>query len=171
MGFFNSVGSEPEVEGRRVFYPWGPLARGVVLASESELKRLRRALGWFAVLSLVVIFLAGSTYNMIGAAAAAGCLLLLHAIWLRRVCRGRPRTRRRLTFREDWKHQAGLQSNAVLWLRQVGTIAMTLTFLGLWISLPEHPTLALAGATAFGLASLQTARMLRLRARRAPPVP
>ena len=84
MGYFDALTSsyfKTAQDGRKLFFPWGPLGRGYVIASERDYKRLQRQVKVYTGVSLVLIIGAVAFQGFLAALAIGALLInLLHGL-------------------------------------------------------------------------------------------
>ena len=86
MGYFDGLTSgsfKTAEDGRKLFFPWGVLGRGYVLASEQDDARLRRQLKVYMMVSLALIIFTGPLAGNLATLALAGPLVGFHFVWMR----------------------------------------------------------------------------------------
>ena len=158
-------------DGRHLFFPYGMVGGGYVLRSQHEYEQLRGKMnGW-----IVGMLAAGFTVPFPWVAFPVSALIVLVVIlsyvaWVRAVTRGLARTAEPMTLSESLAAQAHRHNIVVLWLLQLGSLALVGCGLLLLIVDPRQWLVALLAVSFFGFCAWGFARMLIAR-RKAVPVP
>jgi hypothetical protein len=168
MGYFEALTSsafKTTADGRRLFFPWGVLARGYELASEQDYERLRRQVKAYMIVSLVLVIGLG----VLGAHLLAGIVVVLllvsYVVWVQFVLRGLRPSEERLSMHESMTTQAVTHSAGMLWAMLVVSLLFVAGGLVILAVDPGEWFLALASTLLFGACAIMVARMLFLRSR------
>jgi hypothetical protein len=147
-------------DGRKLFFPWGILGRGYVVTSQEEYERMRRRLGAFMTIWVLLVFVVHA-WNSDLSLIAFELGVAFYAVWA--VCRVRS-----LHLSDQWlSFPSKLLANsgfflAFLWLTEF----VLLAFFGLYVFIlvvkPGTPLIAVPGAALFGLCAFGFARVLML---------
>jgi hypothetical protein len=145
-------------DGRKLFFPWGILGRGYVVTSQEEYERMRRRLGAFMIIWLLLVVVA-KVWNSDLALISLEIGVAFYAVWA--VCRVRS-----LHLSDQWQSlPSKLLANsgfflAFLWLTEF----VLLAFFGLWVFIlvvkPGNPLFTVPWAALFGLCAFGFARVL-----------
>jgi hypothetical protein len=91
MGYFDALTSgafKTDKDGRRLFFPWGVLGRGYVLASERDYERLQRQIKIYIIVALVLIIGTGLLEAYIWSVIAVALLTAFYVVWAKYLLRG-----------------------------------------------------------------------------------
>ena len=171
MGYFDGLTStsfKTAQDGRKLFFPWGVLGHGYVLASEQDDARLRRQLKAYVMISLPLIILTGLLAGNLATLAMAGTLVGFHYVWMRWfVLPGLTPSDEKLSLRESTTSQAKAHGPVVLWLLEIFSAVFVGGGIVLFFLDPDDRLAALASICIFGLCTAFFARLLWLRRRTA----
>jgi hypothetical protein len=168
MGYFDALASgafKIGQDGRRLFFPWGVLGGGYVLASEQDYERLRRRVKIYIVVSLVLIIGASILHAYLVTAALVILLSVFYFIWTRIIVRGLEPAAERLSWNESMTTQAVTHGPAVLWALEIVSLVFVAAGVFLLVVEPADWFIPLAATAFFGLCAIAFARMLILRGR------
>ena len=164
MGYFDALTSsyfKTAADGRNLFYPWGVLGRGYVIATEQDRQRLLRQLKIYTIVSCVLIVGAAMLQSYMGALVIGLALVLFYVFWARHLVRGDEG----LSMRESYTSQALAHSPASLWSMAIGSLVLFVAAIAMLVFEPGSPWVALAGIVFFGLTTAVIGWMLILRRR------
>jgi hypothetical protein len=168
VGYFEGLTSssfKTTEDGRKLFFPWGPLGRGYVVPSDEEVRRLQGHIKAYHIVTLVVVLGAVAWGGVIGAAVALPILIAPYVVWVRAQCGRLAAASEKLTLAESIASQARAQSVFRLWA--LGTASLLFVSAGLFIVVvdPANRLPALASVSFFGLCVLMFGRMLVIKRR------
>ena len=169
MGYFDALTSgafKTAKDGRRLFFPWGVLGRGYVLASEQDYERLHRQIKIFMIVALVLIVGTMTAQLYVGAAITV-LLMAGYVVWTMYVLRGLQPSDEGLSLEESMTSQALTHNAGFLWAAAIGSFLFVAVGILMLIFAPDQWLIALASIIFFGLCAASIARMLVLRYRRA----
>lgn len=172
MGYFDALTSsyfKTGQDGRRLFFPWGVLGRGYVIASEQDYERLRRQVKAYTVVSLVLIVGAVAFRGILEGLLVAGLLILFYLAWMGYLLRSMQPSDERLTLTESMTSQARSHGAVVLWSLEVVALLFIAIGIVMLVVDPGEWMIALAGIVFFGLCAAVFTRMLILRHRTSGP--
>src|SRR5688572_16399025 len=109
MGYFDALTSsafKTAEDGKRLFFPYGVMARGYVLASEQDYQRLQRQVRLYMIVTLVLIIGASATSNYLWAGIIAVVLIAFYVVWASFAVRGLTPSDERLSLTESMTTQA-----------------------------------------------------------------
>jgi hypothetical protein len=170
MGFFDALTSssfKTGQDGRRLFFPWGVLARGYTIDSEQDYERLRRQVKGYMIVSLVLIIGLGSLKGNLASIVIAGLLIGFYSIWMLYLLGRLKRSDERLSLRESITSQAHAHSLVVLWLLEIGAITFVGAGILMFVVDSRNRLITLTAILFFGLCAAKTTHMLVLRHRAA----
>lgn len=161
MSYFKTA-----TDGRRLFFPWGVLGRGYVVAGDADYERIRGMRKTFLLISVVLI--AGGLILqrqsqiaplsiVIGYAAA-------YAVWTRFTLAGLPTAQERLTMREVVALHPKAYSPFLLWPLEIGALLFVIGGIVVVLKAPNPSPSDFGGIVFFGLCAAVFAYMLVLRA-------
>lgn len=172
MGYFDALASvsfKTASDGSRLFFPWGSLGRGYVIASEHDYQRLRQQTKIYhkvvAVLVLTIIIITAIRPNYFYAADATVLLLCVgsYPVWVRSLQQRLLPSGERQSVQERRTILAQTQSAAWLWLWEIAALACVgVGIVGSLISNPFNPQFISLGVVG-GVCAAVYGRMLRLR--------
>ena len=168
MGYFDALTSsyfKVAQDGRKLFFPWGVLGRGYVIASEQDYNRLRTQLKVYTIVALVLIIATAGLQRYLGALAVGAALIGCYLIWLPFLLRGLQPSDERLSLNESLAAQARAHGTAGLWLLEAAALAFVIAGIVVLVLDPDNWFVALAGILFFGLCAAVFTRMLMLRHR------
>jgi len=167
MGIFESLSSgyfQTTPDGRRLFFPWGALGRGYVVASDQDYKRLQLHITIYMIATVVLMLGSIISERYVAAFAIAMLLFVFYAFWARFVLvRGLQPTDERLRLKEAMIAQAIIFGAAALWLLEFTSLA--LAGLGVFVLVidPAEWPMAAACIAMFGAVAAFVAYMIILR--------
>lgn len=107
--------SKTAQDGRKVIYPWGIFARGYVIASDEDEKRLKQI---FAVFLVVVMILMGAGHALMGYPGSLGVValtLVCYAIYVTRLTANMEPSGEGLSLTESYRAMARKHGPRRLW--------------------------------------------------------
>jgi hypothetical protein len=173
MGYFDGLTSgsfKTTQDGRRLFFPWGYVGRGYVLASNSDAERLRRQLKIYYIVMLVAIVATSGFHAFIAAAAVAGACIVFYAIWARRQVAGLRPAVEAMSFRESSASQARAFGGRALWLLEICSLLFVAGGIFMYVADATNRSMALFTIIFFGCCAASIGYMIAVR-RRAPSPP
>jgi Ca2+/Na+ antiporter len=171
MGYFDALTSsafKTGKDGGRLFFPWGVLGRGYVLASERDYERLQRQIKAYMIVTLVLIVGTVVLQAYLWSVIAVALLIAVYVIWVMYLLRGLQPSDERLSLEESMTSQAVRHNATVLWLMQIGSLIFVAAGILMLVLEPGNWLIALASTVFFGLCAAVFARMLFLRSRQVP---
>jgi hypothetical protein len=168
MGIFDGMTSsnfKTAQDGRRLFFPWGYMGRGYVLASEQDGERMRRWLKTYYLAMLAAIVATSGAHAFIVSAAIAGLGVLFHAIWARRQVAGLQPAGETMSFRESSASQARAFGALSLWLLEICSLLFVAAGIFIYIADPTNRPVALLALVFFGCCAAVLGYMLVIRGR------
>ncbi|MEO8321287.1 MAG: hypothetical protein ABI561_23520 [Bradyrhizobium sp.] len=170
MGYFDGLtsgGFKTAQDGRRFFFPWGIFGRGYAIASERDYLRLRQQVKAYMVATLVLVIASG-IYDPYLAPLATGVLLVgFYLTWMWRVLPRLKRSDEKLSMRESMTSQAHAHGPVVLWLLEIGSIALFVASVVMMVFDPGSMLTGLACTVFFGFCTAKISRLLMLNYRTA----
>jgi hypothetical protein len=167
MGYFEGLtGSSFKTteDGRRLFFPWGPLGRGYAIGSEERYGRLRKQVKAYMVVSLLPVILAPIIYHgCIISFASAAISLTFYLAWMWVLLPRLAPADERLSFKESMTSQARAHGPVVLWLLTIISLVFVAAGLLMLVAEPHGLVIALAVILFFGFCATLFIRMLVLR--------
>jgi hypothetical protein len=167
MGFFDryfdalaSSSFKTAQDGRRLFFPWGPLGPGYVIGSEQDFIRLEGQIKMFLMVSLVVIIGLGVLASYLQSSVVVALLIGFYAVWARDLTRRLQRSDERLSREESWAAQVRAHSARSLWWLEIASLAMTGGGIWMFFVEPEKQLVAVAGIVFFGIGAVTFAIQL-----------
>jgi hypothetical protein len=172
MGYFDALTSsyfKVAPDGRRLFFPWGVLGRGYVVASEQQYERLRQQLKIYAIVSLVLIVATVGVRYYIATLVIGAALMVFYAVWSRYLLSDLQATQERLSLHESLSAQARVHSTFGLWSLEI--IALVFVIGGAFLLVADRDQWAIAAGCVvfFGACAAVFAYMLVLRGRTRAP--
>lgn len=168
MGYFDGLTSgsfKTAQDGRRLFFPWGYLGRGYVLASDQEAERLRRQVKAYYVVMLVAIVATSGVHAFMLSAAVAALAIVFYAVWARRqVARLQP-AQEAMSFGESAQAQARAYGPGKLWMLEASSLAFVAIGGFLYVAEPANRTMALLTIVFFGCCAAVIGYMVVIRRR------
>ncbi len=132
-------------DGRTLFYPWGALGRGYVVASQRDEDRLRRDLKVYLGGMLALLLGAGMLKQYVAGAVIAAVGLIFYYTWVRYyLTRGLKPADETMRLREAMIAQAMGYSWAILWSLEL--ISLVLAGMGIFVLVIEPAEWLMAGA-------------------------
>ncbi len=168
MGYFDGLTSgsfKTAQDGRRLFYPWGYLGRGYVLASEQDADRLRRQLKIYYIVMLAAIVGTSAVHAFVISAAVAGICIIFYAVWARRQVAGLQRAGEAMSFRDSTALQARAFGPRALWLLEICSLLFVAAGIFMYAADPANRLMALFTTIFFGCCAVAIGYMLVLRRR------
>jgi hypothetical protein len=150
-------------EGHKLFFPWGPLGRGYVVAAQQDCERLERQLNNFFFISTLTSVAAAMVFGIWGLVVAALFPAYYAAVLKPRLLRGLQPSDERLSLRESAAAQGRAHSAIVLWLAEIFVLAWLGISIFLFIIAPQSRVIAVASILFCGLCAVSLAWMLVLR--------
>ncbi len=137
-------------DGRTLFYPWGALGPGFVIASDNDEARLRRRISIYLSAMLGSLLVLGMLNRYIMAAFVGVAAVVFYYVWSRYfLTRGLQRTDERMRLREAMMAQAMSYSWPVLWALERMFLAFAGTCLFLLVVDPADWLMSAAGIAMF----------------------
>jgi hypothetical protein len=167
MGYFDALTSsafKTGTDGRRLFFPWGVLGSGYVLASEHDYERLQRQIKIYLIVAMVLIIAAIMLKPYAGIAVTA-FLMAGYAAWARNKVRGLQPSDEGLSLDESMTSQGLAHSAGFLWAAVIGSLLFVAAGVLLLVFDPDEWLTALATIVFFALCGASIGRMLVLRRR------
>jgi len=166
MGYFDALTSsafKTTPDGRRLFFPYGVLGGGYLLASEQDYWRLQRQVKIYMIVTLVLIIGASATGNYVWAGIIAAVLIAVYVVWTSFATRGLAPSDERLSLTESMTTQARTHNVGVLWALEIVSLLFVAGGIFILMVDPASRLLALVGIGFFGMCAIAFARMLMLR--------
>jgi hypothetical protein len=161
MSYFKTA-----TDGRRLFFPWGVLGKGYVVAGDADYERIRGMRKIFLGISVILIgaALILQRQSPIAPYSIAVGYVAAYAVWTRFTLAGLPTARERLTMREVVASHPKAYSPFLLWPLEI--VALLFVVGGILVVLKDpSPSLSeFGGIVFFGLCAAVFAYMLVLRA-------
>jgi hypothetical protein len=171
LGYFEGLTSssfKTTQDGRRLFFPWGVLGRGYVLASEEDYLRLRGQLKAYMVVTLLlIIFTPNVSHGYIITGAVTVLLVGFYLAWMWFLLGRLEVANESLSLHESMTSGARGFGPVVLWLLVIGSLAFVGCGILMLIVQPGSWPVALAATLFFGFCAVMAIRMLILRRRTA----
>lgn len=171
MGYFDGLTSsnfKTTADGRKLFFPWGVLGHGYIIAPEDG-ERLRKQLKISLMIGLALIIVSTFYHSTIGPLALGVVMFSVHVIWMKFVIRHLQRTEERMSWQESMTTQAGAYGLWMLWSLEIGSILLVFASIGAAVDDPDNRMMGICSAVFFGVCVAVITRMLWLRRRRAAP--
>lgn len=168
MGYFDGLTSgnfKTAEDGRRLFFPWGYLGRGYVLASEQDGERMRRQLKMYYLVLLLAIVGVSSAHAFILSAAVAGLGIVFYTIWARRQVAGLQPAGETLSYRESSASQARAFGARSLWVLEIVSLLFVAGGILIYVTDPASRPMALLTLIFFGCCAAAIGYMLVIRGR------
>ena len=168
MGYFDGLTSgsfKTARDGRKLFFPWGYLGRGYVLASEQDAERLRGKLKAYYVVMLVAIVATSGSHAFILSAVIAALAIVFYAIWARRQVAGLQPADEAMSFREASASQARAYGARRLWFLEVCSLLFVAGGIFMYLTDPTKRPLALLSLIFFGCCAVAIGYMIVIRGR------
>jgi hypothetical protein len=173
MGYFDGLTSgsfKTAQDGRRLFFPWGYLGRGYVLASDQDADRLRRQLKTYYIVMLVGIVGTSGFHAFITSAVVAGLCIIFYALWARRQVANLQPAGEAMSFRDSSASQARAFGPRALWLLEICSLLFVAGGIFMYVDDPANRTMALFTTIFFGCCAASIGYMIVIR-RQAPSPP
>jgi hypothetical protein len=166
VGYFDALTSttfRTTDDGQRLFFPWGSLRGGYVVASEADYERLRRLVKAYLVVALVLIIglMSARAYLLGFAAAAAWCALYI--AWATWTVRGLQRSNETLTLREATAVHARAHSALFLWAALIVSLGFVASGVFVLAVDPGQWLIAASSILFFGFCVVRFLQMITLR--------
>jgi hypothetical protein len=161
----NSTRFKTARDGRQLFFPWGYLGHGYVMAAQSDGARLRRQLNIYHRASLVLIVAVVSAGNYVVAAIIAAVVLIFYAIWSRHQAAGLQPAEETMSFREASMSQARAYGPRYLWAMEIGALLFVVAGIFIYATDPTGGPIALLAVAFFGFCAVVFAYLLIIRGR------
>ena len=168
MGYFEGLTSgsfKTTEDGRRLFFPWGVLGSGYVIASEPDYQRLRRQVKTYMVVTLAAVIASGMYDPYRAPLAAAAALVCFYLAWMWSALPRMERSDEKLSLRESMTTQARAHGPVVLWLLEIASIVFVMSGIAIFVFDPGSRLTALFCTAFFGLCAAKIARLIVLRNR------
>jgi len=168
MGYFDGLTSgsfKTAQDGRRLFFPWGYLGRGYVLASDQDAERLRRQLKTYYIVMLVGIVGTSGFRAFITSAVVAGVCIVFYAIWAHRQVAKLQPAGEAMSFGESSASQARAFGGRALWLLEVCSLLFVAGGIFMYTDDPANRPIALFTTIFFGCCAAAIGYMLVIRRR------
>ena len=168
MGYFDGLiegNFKTTADGQRLFYPWGVLGKGRVLADAHTEQRIRRFLKVYYMVSLPLVIIIVITVQFSGfyyALALIPVVLLVYGVAVLSLTRRLLVTRQRLRLTESLANSGRAHSRAMLWLLFIVSILFVIG--GIGIILDRQVGMGLFSILFFGACGMIIGYMLRTRA-------
>jgi hypothetical protein len=154
-------------DGRKLFYPWGPMGRGYAIPSHADYERLRRRIKTYEIVSLVAVVGAVVAKCYLAAFVIAGLSLAFYRACTPYLVRGLQPTDERLSMQESMAIQARAHSAVGLWLLEIVALMFVATGVAMLVVAPDKRLVALTSIVFFGACAAAFAHMLVLHRRSA----
>lgn len=168
MGYFDGLTDaifKKDHDGNTVFYPWGILGKGRVLADPAQAERVRSFVRNYYLVTLPTVIVLGIFRSVPLLVVAALVLIGWFVIRCRSLLAGAPCSSERLTLKEGYKNSANSHSRLTLWVLLMTSILFVVV--GLLIALTAHSLahvlLGLGNVVLFGACSVVFGYMLKVR--------
>lgn len=127
-----------ERDGRWIFYPYGILSRGFVLANNEKHVQLRRFVKRHLVIVAVALFVPAVTVGPAFVALTVPPMLLWYALAVRRLTRGLPFAQERLALRDNIRAHARRYTLSDLWTLEITFLLFVAAGLWILVAQPEN---------------------------------
>jgi len=141
-------------DGRWIFYPYGILSRGFIVADDKQRIQLQRFVKRSFLLVAVALFLPLVTVGSNFTALTGPPVLLWYVLAERRLTRGLPLATKRLSLNDRFRTQARRHTLADLWTLEITSVLFVVASLGILIVAPANWIIAFIGILFFGSAAL-----------------
>ena len=168
MGYFDGLTSgsfKTAQDGRRLFFPWGYLGRGYVLASDDEAERLRRQLKTYYIVMLVGILGTSGFHAFITSAVVAGVCIVFYTIWAHRQVAKLEPAGEAMSFRDSSTLQARAFGARALWLLEICSLLFVAGGIFMYVADPANRAVAMLTTIFFGCCAAAIGYMLVVRRR------
>jgi hypothetical protein len=154
-------------DGRKLFFPWGLLGSGYVVASEQDYLQLRRQVKAYMVVTLVAVIASGIYEPYRAPPAAAALLVAFYLAWMWRALPRMERSDEKLSLQESMTSQARAHGAVVLWMLEIASFVFVIAGIAMLVFDPGSRLTALFCTAFFGLCAANIARLIVLRHRTA----
>jgi hypothetical protein len=166
VGYFDALTSttfRTTDDGRRLFFPWGSLRGGYVVASQVDYERLRRLVKAYLAGALVLIIglISARAYLLCFAAAAAWCALYIG--WATWTVRGLQPSNETLTLHEATAVHARAHSPIFLWAALIASLGFVAGGVLVLAVDPRQWLIAASSILFFGFCAVRFVQMISLR--------
>ncbi len=160
MSYFKTA-----ADGQKLFFPWGVLSNGYVIASDADYDRIRGMRKIFLATSVVVIVaaLAIQRHDPFAPYAVAGGYIAAYAVWTRFAVAGLLPAQERLTMREFIVSHPKVYSPFLLWPLEIAALFFVIVGIVILVKDSSHWPSTLSGVVFFGLCAASFAYLLVLR--------
>ena len=168
MGYFDGLTSgsfKTAQDGRRLFYPWGYLGSGYVVASQQDAERLRRQLKTYYIVMLVAIVGTSAVHAFVTSAAVAAICIIFYEIWVRRQVAGLQPAGEAMSFGESSASQARAFGPRALWLLEICSLVFIAGGIFMYVADPANRLMALFTLVFFGCCAAAIGYLLVARRR------
>jgi hypothetical protein len=168
MGYFDGLTSgsfKTTQDGRWLFFPWGVLGSGYAITSEQDYQRLRQQVKVYMIVSLVLVVASGSFEGYVVPVVVGVLLATFYLAWMWHVLRRLKDSGESLSLQESMTSQAHAHGVVMLWLLEIGALALVGGGVFMLVVDPRQWPVALASIILFGLCAAKIGRMLVLRRR------
>jgi hypothetical protein len=155
MGYFDDLAGsyfKLDANGRTLFFPYGIIGGGYVIASPAERQWITRAITIYmptaGVLTAAVIMGSG----IVGGIVIGAVLIAFYFAWMMYQLRGHERAGERMTYLEIARNQAMALHPAMLWTFNLASAALVICAVVLLINVPDNRPTAALGLLLFGAA-------------------
>jgi hypothetical protein len=173
MGYFDDATSasfKTGQDGRKVFFPWGTLGRGYIIASDADYERLRRQVKactiWtvlLAVISASALILWGFLVFLLFIVLVFLPFAVLSLGWMTRHLRRLEPSQERLTYKESKATQAAVLPPWLLWVGVIVPLGALVCFMFLLGPRPDSWVITLAAIISCAFAAASSACVLFMR--------
>jgi len=172
MGYFDGLTSgvfKTAQDGQKLFFPWGYLGRGYVVANEGDAERLRQQIKAYYMVLMAAIIATSVARVYIVSAAVAVLGVVFYAIWVRRQAAGLQPAGETMSFRESSIAQARAYGSGRLWMMEIGALLLVAAGIFLYVTDPANRPIALLSLIFFGCCAVAIGYMLIIRGRTSAP--
>ena len=163
MGYFDGLTSgnfKTAHDGQKLFFPWGYLHRGYVLASEQDAARMRQQLKTYYIVLMAGIIGTSAIHAFIVSAAVAALGIVLYAIWSRRQVAGLQPAGETMSFGESAAAQARAYGARRLWMLEACALLLAAAGAFIYATDPANRPMALLTLIFFGCCAVAIGYML-----------
>jgi len=178
MGYFDALTSssfKTTADGQRLFFPWGVLRRGYVIASEFEYERLQGQIKkliiigmatWMpAAIGAVVLRKYIGLAGLVAITALIAFYIAFYISWVLSLLRGLQPSRERLSLWKSMATQAREHNPMLQWVGEICSIGFVAASLFVLIFNPGRSSAATGRIVFFGVCAASFAFMLVVRRR------
>jgi hypothetical protein len=168
MGYFDGLTSanfKTAQDGRKLFFPWGYLHRGYVLASEQDAERIRKQLKTYYVVLIAAIIGTSMIHAFIVSAAVAGLGMIVYGIWARRQVAGLQPGGESMSFGESAAAQARAYGARRLWMMEACSLLLAAGGAFMYVTEPTKRPMAVLTLIFFGCCAVVIGYLLVIRGR------